>query len=141
MLEAQQAALSQSNWSANPPQNGAQEEASGGRESSAFGQENEDVGSDSLASVRRHQPMQCAIIRAVVYSWLAVLTIFRRLGIKWLGITVCCVQHFCGGSWVPDTDVPAMAHDEMTPPVGAARAIAATGTEGYASYGGDCDLN
>eukprot|EP00904_Undaria_pinnatifida_P008713 jgi/Undpi1/4972/HiC_scaffold_19.g08324.m1 len=42
MLEAQQAALSQSNWSANPPQNGAQEEASGGRESSAFGQENED---------------------------------------------------------------------------------------------------
>lgn len=48
MLEAQQATLSQSNWSATA-ENGAQEEASGGRES--FGQDNEDVGCDGLASV------------------------------------------------------------------------------------------
>ena len=41
MLEAQQATLSQSNWSANA-QNGTKEEAPGGRES--FGQEAEDVG-------------------------------------------------------------------------------------------------
>lgn len=47
MLEAQQATLSQSNWSANA-QNGAQEEAPGARES--FGHEAEDVSSDGLAT-------------------------------------------------------------------------------------------
>lgn len=58
MLEAQQATLSQSNWSANA-QNGAQEEAPGARES--FGHEAEDVSYDGLA-MYEYSEQQCRVV-------------------------------------------------------------------------------